>query len=80
MNRFSKVIKDTAVLDRMYHEWARNDFQTSYQTVYRNSRYNQIFERYLYEQNLEVVQIDKKRYLRFTGEEEDFFVFLLTYG
>lgn len=83
-----EVILEPEYLDQMYRDWLlkRNpDYNASpwfhrrnYQREHRGS--NQPFEDWLYVHGFTVVQREKKRYLKFSGDERKLTFFLLKNG
>ena len=67
------------LLDRVYHRWKyagrldENKYPIKYQTSYRDQR----FEDWLWSQGFTVVQQNKKRYLKFSGNDQRLTIFLL---
>lgn len=70
------------LLDKIYHQWKYADYldQTKYPMRYQQNYRNQKFEDWLWQQGFTVVQKDKKRYLKFDGDERQLTIFLLKWG
>lgn len=86
--KMADVILDPEYLDQMYREWLLKhnpDHRASpwfrsrkYQHKHRGS--NQAFEDWLFAHGFTVVQREKQRYLKFSGDEKRLTWFLLKYG
>jgi hypothetical protein len=76
------MMLEPQVLDRLYHQWKyadRLNISSKYPMKYQNSRRDQRFEDWLWTQGFTVVQKDKKRYMRFSGDPRQLTIFLLKY-
>jgi hypothetical protein len=84
------MILEPDILDSVYRQWraaqritpSRNfwDKYITYQTAFRNGPPNKFFEEWLFEQGFAVIQKDRKRYLKFSGDPQQLTWFLLKYG
>lgn len=86
------MILEPDVLDSVYRQWRAaqrsDDFNPSrkwdkyitYQTAFRNGPPNKFFEEWLFEQGFAVIQKDRKRYLKFSGDPQQLTWFLLKHG
>lgn len=81
------MILEPEYLDSIYRHWlAKQDSDDPYRwriDYYRQPRItskNQRFEEWLFEQGFTVIQKDKKRYLKFSGDEKRLTWFLLKHG
>jgi hypothetical protein len=76
------MMLSTELLDRVYHRWKYADrldesrYPMRYQQNYRDQR----FEEWLWDKGFTVVQENKKRYLKFSGDEKHLTVFLLKWA
>lgn len=84
------MMLEPEVLDKIYRYWrktkrtspytpSRFDDMITYQRRYRNGA-NSEFEAWLWQQGFTVVQKDKQRHLRFSGDGKQLTFFLLKYG
>ena len=69
-------------LDSVYRKWKYPDQgnETHYPSRYMHRPRDQRFEDWLWTQGFTVVQKDKKRYLKFSGEEHYLTLFLLRWA
>lgn len=87
------VILEPEYLDRIYSQWRIQDHNQfdpdcapsyyqhkTYQHQYRDGFFNQRFEAWLFDKGFTVIQRDKKRYLKFSGDEKRLTWFLLKHG
>lgn len=88
------MILEPEYLDRIYSQWRIQDCQhldsdytpscweqrLTYQNRSRGGRCEQRFEEWLYSQGFTVIQRNKKRYLKFSGDERRLTWFLLKHG
>lgn len=76
------MLLEPEVLNRLFHQWKYADRldEVKYPMRYQNSRRDQRFEDWLWQQGFTVVQKDKKRYLRFSGDPKHLTLFLLKYS
>jgi hypothetical protein len=76
------MLLEPDLLDKIYQKWYYGDkpiprWPTNYKQWQRR---DQNFENWLWQQGFTVVQKDKQRYLRFSGNEKQLTFFLLKYG
>lgn len=78
------MILEPAFLDKIYQKWKYGDrlAETRWpQTYHRiNTTKNYNFEDWLWSQGFTVIQKDKKRYLKFSGDERQLTIFLLKWS
>lgn len=88
------MVLEPEYLDRIYAQWRLQDrcsndpthtpnpwdLKKTYQREYRGGFVNQRFEEWLFIKGFTVVQRDRKRYLKFSGDEKHLTFFLLKYG
>lgn len=76
------MILEPGLLDHLFHQWKYADqlSETRYPMRYQNARRDQRFEDWLWNQGFTVVQKDKKRYLKFNGDERHLTIFLLRWS
>ena len=82
------MILEPEYLDRLWHTWRLGDNpdtlppwrKFNYQSEYRGGFNQQRFEEWLYTQGFTIVQQNKKRYLKFSGDEKRLTFFLLKHG
>jgi len=88
------MLLEPEYLDRIYAQWRLQDrcsidtahtpnswdYHCTYQREYRGGFINQRFEEWLYSQGFTVIQRNKKRYLKFSGDERKLTFFLLKHG
>lgn len=70
-------------LNKIYQKWYYGDrlSETRWPKTYKTGTYrDQRFEDWLWTQGFTVVQKDKKRYLKFTGDDKQITFFLLKWG
>lgn len=76
------MMLEPGFLDSLYHKWKYADrlnesrYPMRYQKNYRDQR----FEDWLWSQGFTVVQQDKKRYLKFSGNERQLTMFLMRWS
>lgn len=74
---------DPKCLDTIYQKWYYGDrlAETHWPKTYKTGKYrDQQFEDWLWVQGFTVVQKDKKRYLKFSGNERELTIFLLRWS
>ena len=75
------MMLDQELLDRVFQKWYYGQQLPSWPKKYTKGYYrNQQFEDWLWAQGFTVVQKDKQRYLRFSGDPSELTFFLLTNG
>lgn len=81
------MILEPEYLDSIYHHWLAEQgsvdtyrWRIHYQRQPRTTVKNQRFEEWLFKQGFTVIQKDKKRYLKFSGDEKRLTWFLLKHG
>lgn len=73
-------IQDRQQMDSEYHTPSHFDKFLTYHRQNRFGRREQRFEEWLYSHGFTVIQKDKKRYLKFSGDERKLTFFLLKHG
>lgn len=76
------MLLETDFLDLVYQKWRYGDrlSEIRWPERYNRGTKNQRFEDWLWTQGFTVVQKDKKRYLKFSGDERNLTIFILKYG
>ena len=76
------MILDSNLLNKVYQKWYyKGEELPSWPKTYSKGHYrDQRFEDWLWPQGFTVVQKDKKRYLKFNGDERNLTIFLLKWG
>lgn len=72
------IILETELLDKVFHKWRYSKLDHSrYPMRYLRNHRDQRFESWLWDQGFTVIQQNKKRYLKFDGDERRLTLFLL---
>jgi hypothetical protein len=76
------VLLETDLLNKVYQRWKYGDQLSEIQwpRKYNSGYRDRHFEDWLWQQGFTVVQKDKQRYLRFSGDGKQLTFFLLKYG
>jgi hypothetical protein len=89
MEKFEDLVLPPETLDEIYRQWLRRDRPDAeprwlkykkYTQQYRDGYNERRFEDWLWNNGFTIFQKDKKRYLKFIGEERKLTLFLLKYS
>jgi len=81
-NQLNEIYSQWQIRDRIFKDKdflpSKWDFRRGYQIENRQWQQNQRFESWLFDNGFTVIQHDKKRYLKFSGNQSRLTFFLLT--